>query len=258
VPADLHRRGRLLRIGHKGAAALEPENTLRSLGRAVELGVDLVEFDVLDLADGSLVLAHSDDLWEVSHGTARGAVRARTLPELRASAPDLPTLDEALEYLGRRAPHVGIHLDLKWRGYERAAVEALRRHGALERTFVSSFLADSLHALRAHEPGLTRALTYPFDRRQLSRRRLAAPVVWGVVQALRRALPRRIGALLEQAGAGAATLHWSVVSRAAVERCHARGAPVIAWTVDSPEVLRRLDAIGVDGVVTNDPRIFRQ
>ena len=60
---QLRRDGRVLRIGHKGAAALEPENTLRSLGRAVDLGVDLVEFDVLDLADGSLVLAHSDDLW---------------------------------------------------------------------------------------------------------------------------------------------------------------------------------------------------
>jgi glycerophosphoryl diester phosphodiesterase len=83
-----------------------------------------------------------------------------------------------------------------------------------------------------------------------------APVVWGVLQALRRSLPRRIGALLEAAGATAATLHWSVVSRAAVERCHARGAAVIAWTVDEPAVLARLDALGVDGVVTNDPRIF--
>jgi glycerophosphoryl diester phosphodiesterase len=256
VTLDLRRDRRVLRIGHKGAAALEPENTLRSLGRAVELGVDLVEFDVLDLADGSLVLAHSDDLWEVSHGAARGGVRARTLPELRAAAPDLPTLDEALEFLGGRAPEVGIHLDLKWRGYEEPTLEALRRHGALERTFVSSCLTDSLRALRAREPDLALGLTYPFDRRGLSAGRLLAPVVWGALQGFRRTLPRRIGGLLERAGATVATLHWSVVSRAAVERCHARGAAVVAWTVDRPEVLRQLDALGVDGVVTNDPRIF--
>lgn len=53
---ELGRRdGRVLRIGHKGAAALAPKNTLRSLARAIELGVDLVEFDVLEVADGTLV-----------------------------------------------------------------------------------------------------------------------------------------------------------------------------------------------------------
>ena len=107
---DLHRRDGLpLVIGHKGAAALEPENTLRSLRRAVELGADLVEFDVLDLTDGTLVLAHSDDLWEVSHGGARGRVRGLTLDELRAVAPGLPTLDEALAFLSASAPGVGLH-----------------------------------------------------------------------------------------------------------------------------------------------------
>src|SRR5262245_63330112 len=84
-----------LRVGHKGAAALEPENTLRSLARAVELGCDLVEFDVLALLDGTLVLAHSDDLYEVSHGAARGPVRPLALEQLRAVAPEPPTLDEA-------------------------------------------------------------------------------------------------------------------------------------------------------------------
>ena len=76
---NLRADGRALRVGHKGAAALEPENTLRSLQRAVELGCDLVEFDVLDLHDGTLVLAHSDDLFEVSHGAAHGRVRSSTL-----------------------------------------------------------------------------------------------------------------------------------------------------------------------------------
>ena len=67
-----------MRIGHRGAAALEPENTLRAFGRAIELGVDFVELDVLDLADGTLVVAHSDDLLEVSHGTASGRYSERT------------------------------------------------------------------------------------------------------------------------------------------------------------------------------------
>ena len=248
--------GRVLRVGHKGAAAVAPENTIRSLERAVELGVDLVEFDVLDLVDGTLVLAHSDDLNEVSHGAAGGAVRTRTLAELREVAPELPTFDEALEFFARRATGVGLHVDVKWQGYEAGVVAGLQRHGLVERSVVSSFLAHSLRAMGLLEPGLRRGLTYPVDRRGLSSRRLLAPIAPGAAAALRRALPFRIGRMLRRADASAAMLHFSVVSRAAVERCHALDAPVFAWTVDDPSVLRRLVAAGVDGVVTNDPRLF--
>ena len=230
--------GRPLRIGHKGAAALEPENTLRSLSRAVELGCDLVEFDVLDLEDGTLVLAHSDDLTEVSHGAASGRVRTRTLAGLREVAPELPTLDEALELLG--AFEVGLHVDLKQPGYEAATAAAIRRHGLVERTVVSSCHPHSLHALGAVEPGLARGLTYPFDRRGVSRRRLLAPVAAAGLLGLRLTLSRRVGRMLERAQASAAMLHHSVVSRATVDRAHARGAAVFAWTVDDARSLQRV------------------
>ena len=103
---DLRRRdgGPVLRIGHRGAASLAPENTVRAMRAAVERGVDLVEFDVLDLPRGPLVLAHSDRLEEVSHGAAAGSVRARSLDELREVAPELPTLDDALGYFADEAP----------------------------------------------------------------------------------------------------------------------------------------------------------
>jgi glycerophosphoryl diester phosphodiesterase len=251
---NLHADGRVLRVGHKGAAALEPENTLRSLARAIELGVDLVEFDVLDLEDGTLVLAHSDDLLEVSHGAATGGVRSRSLAELRTAAPELPTLDEALTLLADSS--VGLHVDLKWHGYEEPVVEALRRHDLFERTLVSTVHARSLRRIARLAPSIARGLTYPWDRRNLSRRRALMPATLGTLEGLRRALPYRIAGLLARAEATAAVLQYRVVTRAAVRRCHALGAPVLAWTVDSPAVLRRLARAGVDGVVTNDPRIF--
>ena len=95
----LRGEGPLIRVGHRGAAALAPENTLRSFEAALALGVDAIEFDVLDLVGGPLVLAHSNDLAEVSHGAAAGTVRDRSLAELRELAPELPTLDEALAFL---------------------------------------------------------------------------------------------------------------------------------------------------------------
>ncbi len=253
---NLRADGRPLRIGHKGAAALAPENTIRSLARAIELGCDLVEFDVLDLHDGTLVLAHSDDLFEVSHGAVHGRVRALTLDALREVAPELPTLDDALAFLAG-ADGTGVHVDLKWHGYEQATVEAIRRHGLVERTVVSSFHAASLRRVAELAPELARGLTYPYDRRGLSQKRLLTPATLAILATLRRTLPRRIAGMLERARASAAMLHHTVVTRAAVERCHARGAAVFAWTVDERPVLARMLAAGVDGVITNDPRIFQ-
>jgi glycerophosphoryl diester phosphodiesterase len=246
--------GRYVRVGHRGAAALEPENTVRSFRRAIELGVDVVELDVLDLADGTLVVAHSDDLREVSHGAAAGRVRPLSLAELRQAAPELPTFDEALELF--RSQEVGLHVDVK--AHLRAAdvAAALRHHGLLDRCVASSFRAQTLAELRAAEPELPVGLTYPEDRHGLARRRVLAPLVVPAIVVLGRALPRRLPRLLAPAHAQVAMLHYGVVSAAAVERCHAAGVAVWAWTVNEPPLLERMLAAGVDGVVSDDPRIF--
>jgi glycerophosphoryl diester phosphodiesterase len=229
---DLGRReGRMLRIGHRGAAALASENTIRSITLALELGCDLVELDVLDV-EGTLVLAHS----------------AAELPSERA------TLDEALGVL---APtRAGVQVDLKTPGVEAAVADLLRRHSFLDRALVSSFHPGSLRALKALAPGLRLGLTYPQDRHGLSSRRVFAPLVAPGLAAMRSVLAARIGRILARAQASAAVLHWQVVGRAVVRRCHAIGVPVLAWTVLSPEQVRRLDELGVDGVIADDPRIL--
>jgi glycerophosphoryl diester phosphodiesterase len=250
----LRRDGRPWRIGHRGAAALAPGNTLASLTRALAENVDTVEFDVLDLADGALVLAHSDDLHDVSGGRVRGSVRDRTLPELRALIPDLATLDDALGLLVDRAPATGLQVDLKSTGYERRAVEALRAHGLVERALVSSVFPESLRSVAAVEPDVRLALAHPFDRLGLSRHRILAPAAGVAVLAMRLALPSRVAAWIDRTGASVLSLQWMLVSRRVVDRCHERGVAVWAWTVDSRRVAARLAAAGVDGIITNDPR----
>jgi glycerophosphoryl diester phosphodiesterase len=246
----------VLRIGHRGAAALAPENTLASLRRAVELGVDFVEFDVLDLDDGMLVLAHSDDLFEVSHGAAAGRVRPLRLEELREVAPALPTFEEALELFS--GVDAGLHVDVKCLRHGRDVAAALRRHGLVERAVASSHWPPTLADLRAEEPALAVGITYPEDRRGLARRPLLAPLVPAAVALLARVLPRRLPRWLRVTGASLAMLHYAVVSRATVDRCHRAGAAVWTWTVNDPVQLDRLVALGVDGVVSDDPRLFLQ
>jgi glycerophosphoryl diester phosphodiesterase len=254
---ELHRPpGGLLRIGHRGAASLAPENTLRSFRAAVEVGVDLIEFDVLDLERGPLVLAHSDHLDEVSHGAASGRVRGLSLDALREVAPELPTLDEALAFFVDEAPQVGLHVDLKLRSRLDELAAALGRHGLERRTVVSSFHIPSLHALARSAPRVRVGITYPEDRLSISRKPYLWPMVSLGLASMRASVPLRLPRLARRAGASAVMLQHRLVTESAVERAHAVGLPVLAWTVDEPADLRRVVAAGVDGVITNDPRIF--
>lgn len=255
---DLHRPGGRgpLRIGHRGAAHLAPENTLRSFRAAVRHGCDLVEFDVLDLRRGPLVVAHSDLLEEVSHGAARGTVRDRSLEELREVAPELPTLDEALAFFADEAAHVGLHVDLKLRERLDELVAALARHGLERRTVVSTFHAPSLRVVARAGPTVRLGVTYPEDRLGVSQRPVLRPVVSLGLSAMRASVPARLRRLTASAGASAVMLQHRLVTERAVERAHGLGLAVLAWTVDDRAELARVESCGVDGVITNDPRIF--
>jgi glycerophosphoryl diester phosphodiesterase len=254
---ELRRRpGEFARVGHRGAAALAPENTLHSFELAVELGCDMIEVDVLPLADGTLVLAHSNDLREISHGAARGRVGRRTLEALRGIAPGLPTFDEALAFFVERLPAVGLQIDIKRRGIEVGVVEALARHGVLDRAWVSDVEASSLSQIAALAPQLPRSLTLPRDRVGISKRGPLAPVVRAGLATVGASLPRRLPGLLATVRASAATLHYSVASTAAIRRAHDVGAAVYVWTVDDVRTAQRLVDDGADGIITNDPRIF--
>ena len=226
--------GPVLRIGHRGAAALAPANTIAAVEAGLEHGVDHVELDVFAGHDGRLVLGHS-----------------------RKELADEPVaLDEMLAFLADRAPEVGVFTDLKFAGRERALVGALRAHGFVERALACTSQVATLQKLKRLEPKLAHSRTYPHGRVYLGGHRtfihVAGPVRW----AMRAALPYRARGLAEEAGASAMTLNKRVVTRATVERCHELGVAVFAWTVNDRNTARRLDELGVDGVITDDPRIL--
>jgi glycerophosphoryl diester phosphodiesterase len=250
------RDGRPLRIGHRGAAALAPENTLASFAAAVAAGVDLVEFDVLRLRGGEVVVAHSYDLYEVSHGLRRGNLRGMTLAELRAVCRQLPTLDEALEYFAREATGVGVHVDLKSARAADDVSKALERFCLEERALVSSFHQAALRRLARLDSGVRLGVSFPRDRLGVHRRRGFGPAVGSGLRALAAVTPRLVELLLTRSQAQTLVLHHALVSRGAVARAHGRGVPVVAWTVDDRRDLERVDEAGVDAVVTNDPSIF--
>jgi glycerophosphoryl diester phosphodiesterase len=251
---DLFRRnGRPLVVAHRGAPTLGPENTLEAFSAAAALGVDVIEFDVLALEGGPLVLAHSDRLEEITHGVAYGRVGTRSLEELRELAPALPTFAEAVEWFDAN-PDVGLHVDLKLRSRVDEAARLLDRAGLAGRTVMSSTDPRMLREVASVAPRIRLGLTYPEDRLQVSRWRPLRPVIRACLTAARASVPPRIPRMLLQASAGALMLQHTLVSEAAVARAHSVGCPLLAWTVDAPADLARAVAVGVDAVITNDPK----
>ncbi|MBA3384357.1 MAG: glycerophosphodiester phosphodiesterase [Actinobacteria bacterium] len=221
-----------IRIGHRGAAALAPENTLEALRAGIARGCDYVEFDVLSTSDGCLVLAHS----------------AHELPE------DAASFDDALTLLA--AEGVGAHVDLKQRGLEEGVGAALRSYDLLERSLVSSLDWAALRDLRRYEPALRVGLSYPEDRYGLSGRRTFAPLLAGGLAAMKRTLPRLIGRWLQRAAASAAVVHRQLVTPSLIRACHDRGAAVWVWTVNDPAEAGQLAEWGADAIISDDPRIL--
>jgi len=250
------RDGKPLCIGHRGAAALASENTLRSFRKALEAGVDLVEFDVLGLASGELVVAHSYDLHEVSHGATSGSLRGVSLAALRDVAPEVPTLDEALAFFGDEAPETGLHVDLKDAAAADDLLAALRRFELVRRTLVSSFERRAVRHLALADRELRTGMSFPEDRLRISDRRGSAHAIRLGLHVLRPGMPFLARALLRRSRASALVLHHELVGEGLVRYAQRRGVPVVVWTVDEPRDVERLDRIGVDAMVVNNPVMF--
>jgi glycerophosphoryl diester phosphodiesterase len=224
------------RIGHKGADAVRAGNTIESFEAASQLGVDMIELDVLRMRDGKLVLAHDHV----------DADRRQPL-----------SLAEGLDAFTRSPlDRIELDCDLKLPGGEEHLVRALRERGLLERAMVSTMEIPSLHRLRQAEPELRLGWTYPKVTRDWNRSRWARPAVAGGLLLMRRRLPRIAARALPSLGVQAIWAYWPLVTRRLVEVAESAGVEVIAWTVDDRARMQDLVTLGVDGICTNDPRLF--
>jgi glycerophosphoryl diester phosphodiesterase len=209
------------RIGHGGASALAPANTLASFDAALDVGVDMVEFDVREWG-GELVLAHT-----ILHARRGGNVR----------------LQDALAHLaGRRFGEVGLNVDVKHVGCEAALLDGLQRAGLLERSLLSSQVPAVLDRLRAREPRARLGISVGGRAARFSRRWAdwRADVLSGLAS-------RRWEALMAQHRLIDATL---------LEHVVAREGRLYAWTVNERAAIQSLSGLGVHGITTADPRLF--
>jgi len=247
---DPHAR---LVIGHRGDRAHAPENTLESLRQAVALGVDAVEFDLRVSRDGALVVIHDETLERTTDGS--GPVALRTVSELRSLdagarfTPDeghtfpwrgrgvrVSTFDEIIESLPRELPCI---IELKTTAATELLRIAVRRHDIARRIIIAGFDPDATRPLRG--AGFALGASTPDVAR------LLLPAL----------LRLRIGPQLFQALCIPPRWHGLAVPIAALARALRESGTVIhVWTVNDPAYALRLWREGVQGIISDDPRLI--
>jgi glycerophosphoryl diester phosphodiesterase len=222
---------KLFCFGHRGARGHEPENTVRSVRRALALGADGVEVDVY-FVDGQLVVIHDDTLERTTNG--RGRVMKKSFDYLRSldagAGEHIPTLAEIFDAVNRRAV---INVELK--GPHTAApvvaliAEYVDRHGwSYDDFLVSSFDHARIQEARQHCLGLRTG-------------------------ALIMRTPRGLAKFAEAMGAWSVNASKRCVTPKLVADAHQRGLKVFVFTINEPEEIARMRALGVDGVFSDFP-----
>jgi len=219
----------MLKVGHRGASAYEPENTLRSFGKALELGVDAIEFDVRRTRDGRITVIHDADVERTTNG--KGLVSHLSIEDIKKlttqKGETLPTLEEALDFLDRKTK---ILIELKEKGLEESVLEEIRRRGLEKNVILISF----------HEEALKKV------------RELSSEVETGLIY-VRHKDPVRVALDLR---AQYLVALYRFVHTADVRKAHENGLKVIVWTINRkgevPEYVKK----GVDGIASDKPDIL--
>ena len=235
-----------LNIGHRGASAAAPQNTLAAFRRALEFGADGVELDVHLSLDGAVVVIHDFTVDKTTDGAGR--VSQKTLAQLKAldagvkfspqfAGERIPTLSEVFDALeGKLLVNVELKAPLHSANTSLVApvLDVVRKHGMDKRVVFSSFNTRVLGAMKRLAPHIPAGVLYAPDLPAYARYAWLDPFE-----------PHE-----------ARHPHFSMVTRLIVRWCHARGLQVNVWTVDDPGEIRRLVEAEVDAIITNKPDVL--
>jgi glycerophosphoryl diester phosphodiesterase len=216
-------------MGHRGAKALEPENTLLSIRRAMEIGVDAVEIDVHLTKDKEVVVIHDSTVDRTTNG--KGPIGSYTLEEIKkldaGKGEKIPTLEEVIEFVKDK---VRLIIELKEEGTEDKVVELIKRYNMFASAYIISFWHMLVKKIKEMD----------------SRIKTGVLLVGCPVDAC----------IARSASADALVMNYAFVNKELVDKAHQEGLKVFIWNIDDRDMLRPYVDMGVDGIGSNDPRIL--
>jgi glycerophosphoryl diester phosphodiesterase len=221
----------MLRIGHRGARAYAPENTIKSFKKAIELGVNAIEFDIRKTKDNQLIVIHDADVKRTTNG--KGLVSELTLEDIKGLKAEenekLPTLNEALDFLDRK---VNVLIELKESGLEEQTIEAVASRKLEQNVIIVSFLEDALKKIRELNKDVQTGLIYARHKNPI-----------------KAALELKANYLLS---------FYKFTHTSNVQQAHGKGLKIIVWTVNTPEEVAEYKKKGVDGIASDKPDILKE
>ncbi|MHB0876674.1 MAG: glycerophosphodiester phosphodiesterase [Anaerolineae bacterium] len=236
--------GRVVLVGHRGARAYAPENTVASFEKAAAMGVHCFECDVRLTRDGEVIVLHDSRIDRVSNG--HGAAADMTLAELRAlnfavhfpeyGPQPIPTLVEALD----AAKRLGIEIVVEIKGEPepsrdlvKRTVAQVRQAGMVDKCAIISFYWPCLSWVREQEDGLDTGILFDRDT------------------------PDPVGEARTYS-ANSVRPYQGLVTAKMAEEVHAAGLCLHTWNSNDADLTRRLVAMGVDSIGSDNPDIVRQ
>lgn len=222
---------KVLLVAHRGASFYEPENTLRAVRRAIELGADMVEVDVRLSKDGFVIVIHDETVDRTTNGT--GYVKEKSLKELKSLdagfGEKIPTLEEVIETVKGK---IKLIVELKNQGFEDKVVGILKKKNFVEDVIVASFFHKAIRRVKE----------------------LNNKIKTGVIF---RCSPVNVTDLALKSKADILFPEYKYVTSETVKEIHRENLEVYVWTVDDPEKAKVFVEMNVDGIVTNKPDLFQ-
>ncbi len=224
---------KLLCFAHRGASGHEPENTLAAVEKAIDLGADWIEVDVYAV-EGELIVIHDERLERTTNGA--GCVTDKPLAYLRSldagKGQRIPLLREVFDCVDRRA---GINVELKGPKTASPAVSLINEYVVKKGWNYDRFILSSV------------------NRRELAAvRKIDSRIRIGVITDI---LHRQYRKFARRYAAYSVHPHMDLVHARSVEKAHLLGLKVFVYTVNRPEDIARLEAMGVDGIFTDYPEL---
>jgi len=216
-------------MGHRGAAALEPENTLLSIGRAIEIGVNAVEIDVHFSKDKEIVVIHDSTLDRTTDGT--GPVCNFTIDELKkldaGKGQRIPTLQEVIDFIDNK---VTLAIELKEGDTVESVFELIKRNNIEDSVYVISFWHRFVKTIKAMDSHIKTGVLF-----------VGCPVNTCIAN---------------QTSADALVMNYAFIDRKFVQTAHKEKLKVFVWNIDKRDLIKPYVDMGVDGIGTNDPRVL--
>jgi glycerophosphoryl diester phosphodiesterase len=282
--------------GHRGARGLLPENTLPAFQKAIDLGVDTIECDMAITKDGVVVIHHDlwlnpdiargpDGKWLEKRGPAIGELtfeelqkydvgRLKPGTKYASDFPDQQPVDDTriprladLFDLVKKSGNTRIGFDCETKvdpnergatlppeAFARRVIAEIRKHGMAARTMVQSFDWSTLQVIQKEAPEIrTMYLSSP---RTLKRDGPFSPSPW-----LAGFAPENYGGSVPKAVHAAGGKIWApnqtFLTAEMLAEARSLGIAVIPWTVNNPEMMRKLLDMGVDGIISDRPDLVQ-